>query len=381
MQQGETVSVDTRVGIRNGIRQTLNILTSDLALEAMDRKQVTALVLLDLSKAFDSIDHMSLLKKLRAMGTSKEATEWFRSYLTERKQWVRIGCETSEPRLVSYGVPQGSILGPALFNIYINDLPSVPKVESLECYVDDSQLYLSFPVSDATLAADQLTEDLWNIAAWCCKNILLINPDKTKLMVLTKIPDDLSITLLSKEITSSKSAKNLGVTMDCNLTYDKHVTQITSKCTGSLCQINRVKYLFDRRTLITIIDSLVFSKLLYCASVWANTTKKNIELLQTVQNSAARIVSGTRKFDHVTPILKQLQCQKFKTRSEVHLCNTRNRDRLHIPLCRRAAGQRAFTFRGQKLWNSLPDEFQSITIFDVFKVKIKQHFLRVFLEN
>ena len=74
-------------------------------------------------------------------------------------------------------------------------------------------------------------------------------------------------------------------------------------------------------------------------------------------------------------------CQKFKTRSEVHNCNTRNRDRLHIPLCRTAAGQRAFTFRGQRLWNSLPDEFQSITNLDVFKVKIKQHFLRVFLEN
>ena len=124
-----------------------------------------------------------------------------------------------------------------------------------------------------------------------------------------KIPDDLSITLLSKVITSTKSAKNLGVTMDCNLTYDEHVTQLTSKCIGSLCQINRVKYLFDRRTrtLITMINSLVFNKSLYCSSVWANTTKKNIELLQTVQNFAARIVSGTRKFDHVTPILKQLQ--------------------------------------------------------------------------
>ena len=140
--------------------------------------------------------------------------------------------------------------------------------------------------------------------------------------------------------------------------------------------------------MINIINSLVFSKLLYCySSVWANTTKKNIELLQTVQNFAAQIISGTRKFDTVTPILKQLQwlpiikqlavrdatmvfkslnglappylCQKFKTRWEVHNRNTRNRDRLHIPLCRTAAGQRAFTFRGQKLWNSLPDEFQS----------------------
>ena len=88
-----------------------------------------------------------------------------------------------------------------------------------------------------------------------------------------KIPDDLSITLLSKEITSSKSAKNLGVTMDCNLTYDEQITQLTSKCIGSLCQINRVKHLFDRRTLITIINSLLFTeyerinyggKLLYC---------------------------------------------------------------------------------------------------------------------
>ena len=88
---------------------------------------------------------MSLLKKLRAIGTSKKAMEWFRSYLNGRNQSVRIGCETSEPRLLSYGVPQGSILGSALFNIYINDLPSMPKVGSLECYIDDSQLYLSFP--------------------------------------------------------------------------------------------------------------------------------------------------------------------------------------------------------------------------------------------
>ena len=140
----------------------------------MDRKQVSALVLLDLSKAFDSIDHMSLLKKLRAMGTCKEAIEWFGSYLTGRKQLVRIGCETSEPRLVSYGVPQGSILDPVLFNIYINDLSSVPNVGSVECCVDDSQLYISFPVRDPTLAADQQTEDLRNIAAWCCKKSLLI---------------------------------------------------------------------------------------------------------------------------------------------------------------------------------------------------------------
>ena len=86
---------------------------------------------------------------------------------------------------------------------------------------------------------------------------------------------------------------------------------------GSLCQINRVKHLFDRCTLITIINSLVFSKLLYCSSVWANTTKKKVELLQTVQNFAARIVSGTRKFDHVTPILKSAGPEKSKIERQI----------------------------------------------------------------
>ena len=180
-----------------------------------------------------------------------------------------------------------------------------------------------------------------------------------------------------------------------NLVYPPNCVLLTTNFTKTQTIIH---YIVTYTTVI--VNSLVFSKLLYCSSVWAethygflvwaNTTKKNIELLQTVQNFAARIVSGTRKFDHVTPILKQLQwlpivkqlevrdatmvfkclnglappylCQKFKTRSEVHNCNTRNRDRLHIPLCRTAAGQRAFTFRGQRLWNSLPDEFQSSLI-------------------
>ena len=95
--------------------------------------------------------------------------------------------------------------------------------------------------------------------------------------------------------------------MDCNQRYDEHVTQVTSKCIGSLCQINSVKHLFDKHKLVTVISSLVFSKLLYCSSGWANTSKKNIERVQVVQDFAARMVSETRNFDHVTPILKQLQ--------------------------------------------------------------------------
>ena len=214
---------------------------------------------------------------------------------------MRIGCEVSGPCQVAYNVPQGSILGPALFNIYINDLPAVPNLCSLKSYVGDSQLYLSFHVQETAMAVEYLSENLQRIASWCCTQTLLINPDKTKLLLLgtpqmvTRVPKSFRVTLLSKEILQSCSAKDLGVIMDSHLSFDEHVAEIVSKYKGCLCQINRVKHLFDRFTLITIINSLVFSKLFYCSSMWANTTKKNIARLQKVQTFAARIVTGVRK--------------------------------------------------------------------------------------
>ena len=395
--------------------ETLHIFMSDMILEAMDRKQVTALVLLDLSKAFDSIEHGILLRKLRELGVSIQAMEWFRSYLTDRNQRVRIGCEVSDPRQVAYGVPQGSILGPALFNIYINDLPAVPNLCSLKSYVDDSQLYLSFPVQETAMAVEHLSEDLQRIAAWCCTHSLLINPDKTKLLLLgtpqmlARVPEGFGVTLLGKEILPSRSAKDLGVIVDSRLSFDEHVTDVVSKCTGSLCQINRVKHLFDRSTLITIINSLVFSKIFYCSSMWSSTTKKNIARLQKVQNFAARIVTGTRKYEHITPMLKELHwlpvakqlevrdilmafkcikglappslCNKFSTRRQMHTRNTRNKDKLHVPSFRSATGQRSFSYRAVQLWNDLPESLANIESFNVFKNAIKGRALDEFLSH
>ena len=124
--------------------ETLNILVSDMILDAMDRKELTAVVLLNLSKAFDSIEHSLLFKKLHSLGVSRKAVDWFKSYLSDRSQSVRIGHILSEGRVITHGIPQGSILGPALFSIYINDLPTTPIACPLESYVDDSKIYLSF---------------------------------------------------------------------------------------------------------------------------------------------------------------------------------------------------------------------------------------------
>ena len=172
---------------------------------------------------------------------------------------------------------------------------------SLESYVDDSKLYLSFPVVEASNIVQQINKDLEKIASWCCYNSLRINPEKTKLLVLgtrqmpQRLPADFHVILLGRKVTPSPSAWDLGLQVDSTLSYDKHVSQTVSLCIGSLCQVNRVKHLFDAKTLERVINALVFSKLYYCSPVWSNTSKESISKLQKVQNFAGRIITGKRK--------------------------------------------------------------------------------------
>ena len=119
--------------------------------------------------------------------------------------------------------------------------------------------------------------------------------------MLQRLPDDFYVTLLEKRITPTISARDLGIQLDSTLSFNEHIANTVSTCIASLCQINRVKHLFDPKILENIISSLVFSKLYYCSNVWSSTTKKNIEKLQKVQNFAARIITGTQKYEHITP--------------------------------------------------------------------------------
>ena len=140
----------------------------------MNNKHLTALLLLDLSKAFGSIEHNILPQKLRLIEVSKTTLEWFKSYLSDRRQFVRLVHQRSESRTITHGIPQGSILGPILFSIYINYLPSIPNSSSLESYVDDSKLFLSFVVKEMEDAGKRLNEDLCMVASWCCNTAFLL---------------------------------------------------------------------------------------------------------------------------------------------------------------------------------------------------------------
>ena len=222
---------------------------------------------------------------------------------------MRIGDAISDPLPLKYGVPQGSILGPVFFTIYVNDLLSVPAHCKSVCYVDDCKLYLSFRSTDIARVFGYLNEDLREIFRWCCQNSLVINPAKTKIL-LVGVPQ-----LLQKlPPTPVPVAKDAGVYIDQSLTYNDHVAKTTSKCIFKLVQISRIKHLLDRKTLLLLMNAFIFSTMYYCSTVWANTSQRNIKKLQLVQNFAARIVLGFKKFDHISQGIKSLNWLTVKER-------------------------------------------------------------------
>ena len=245
-----------------------------------------------------------------------------------------------------------------------------------------------------------VNQDLRNISKWCAKNSLLINPEKTKLVVvgsaqlIKKLPH-ISLSLLGKTILPVSFVKDLGVYIDQYLTYDVHITKTASSCMNQLVQISRIKHLLDKKTLLLLINNFVFSKLFYCSSVWGNTSKRNLHKLQLVQNFAARVVLGLRKFDHISQGQRSLRwldvtekvlfndlvlafkCvnglapdylgKYFVKRSAVHNKNTRGCNNFVVPRCRLSMGQRAFYFRGPREWNGLADNNKNTKEIGSFK--------------
>ena len=288
---------------QSGFRALHSVLTSLLKCTNdwylnIDKGKYTAVVYIDLKKAFDTVDHDILLRKLNFCGLKGKELSWFRSYLTDRRQCCKVNGRISATDSITCGVPQGSCLGPLLFLVYINDLPSCLKNSLVSMYADDTSIYYaSESVSEINQAVNA---DLEALKGWLEGNKLSLNVAKTDAMIigsygkLRKI-DSVDSTkpqfkIGSEDIKLVKEVKYLGVQVDHQLKWTSQLALTTNKISRGIGMLRYAKQYLPLSTVKTMYKSLVEPNFRYCCPVWGNAGVTVIEKLQKLQNRAAKLI-------------------------------------------------------------------------------------------
>ena len=380
---------------------------------ALGSHQVVLMVLLDLSAAFDTVNHKILLNILHKIGIGGTVLQWFSSYLTSRKQLVKCGV-LSETHDLTCGVPQGSILGPILFTLYTSSLGNL--ISSFvniryHFYADDTQLYIAFDPNHCDRAVREMENCVSAVRQWMDSNHLKMNDGKTEVVCigtdrnLSKLKLE-SVAIAGSVVTPVSNVKVLGVTIDSGLTLSTHINKTCKAAFFHLRNIARIKRYLPRDCLEQIVHSLIFSKLDYCNSLYLGLPLSQTSKLQRVQNAAARLITGGKKFDHMSPILMSLHWLPVEKRvifkilllvykvihgiapsyisdlltPRVNVRSLRSTTAvfpLSIPFTNsNLVYNRSFQYAAPRLWNNLPDSVKVSGCVTSFKANLKTHLFR-----
>ena len=390
---------------------------------ALSKGMPTALVLLDLSAAFDTIDHGILLDRLSSwFGFSSTVLNWFSSYLSNRFQSVKVGNITSDQLPLSHGVPQGSVLGPILFSLYTTPLAkliSAHKIINYHFYADDTQLYIQLTPQNFKSVFPILQNCLRDLQSWMYANKLKLNPDKTEFILIgseaqrRKLASCFPVDVLGSQVQPSDKVRNLGVVFDSDFSLSSHVASVCRSCFVGIRDFRRIRRHLTHNTAIMVANALVSSRLDYCNSLFRSLTCRDLKRLQCIQNTLARVVSRSSKYCHVTPILKDLHWLPIKYRIQFKIAtiiykvlqngsphyltshvnrysravNTRrnNPDKVYldVPIYKpsiiksKVHFQHSFAYDGPTLWNSLPHEVRSSSTLSIFRRRLKTYLFSV----
>jgi len=370
---------------------------SESVRQNIEANKPTFLILLDCSKAFNSINHFFLCYKLKNWyGFSTTAIKLIFSYMSDRFQCVCSGDLFSDFVRVSKGVPQGSVLGPFLFSVYVNDFPTVLHHCSTHMYADDIQLYVSCDKTDICSGVNILNLELQRVGAWATLNELEINPRKSKCLLIYKKPINYNslpeVVINDSTIEYVSKAKNLGFIFNNTLSWNDHIISASGKVNGMLRYLWPTQYFTPLRIRLLIAKTYLLPILLFGCEVFANADSIHKQKLKVAYNNIARYVFNLRRFDHVSEYAHKLNNTSFenlvntKVLQFVHklvfsgepiylaerLRFTQSRRNNDIVLPRHSCllSERQFLIHGIRLWNSLDNNTQQISNAINFKKKL-----------
>lgn len=417
--EAENILPDMQSGFRgeHGTSTALAHVTDEI-IQASDSGNGSILTLLDFSRAFDCINTELLLAKMSHYGLSKSTCEWFGSYLSNRSQFVQVTDDegnqvNSSVKHVTRGCPQGSILSPLIFVLYTADLIGCITFCKVHLYADDTQVYFSFKPKDTSAAVEKINKDLDAISAWAQKNTLVLNPNKSKFMVLgtrhqceSIIQMNPCIEINQQSIERVTKARNLGLVLDSELRYVEHINNIIRSAFFRLKVLYRIRCYLTERVRILLTESLVLSLFNFCDVVYGpRLFAKTERAIQRVQNACARFCFDIPRRSHVSPFLNQKGILKMSARRKLHLAclfqrvvqsrrpkylytkfvwardhctyhHTRSKESHKIIMTRHnTEGYRGcFKYAASKIWNDLPPPLHE----PMTNMTFKKHLRRIY---
>ncbi|KAI5651321.1 reverse transcriptase (RNA-dependent DNA polymerase) domain-containing protein [Phthorimaea operculella] len=390
----------------------------DNVLAAQDQGKATILTLLDFSRAFDSLSIPLLLAKLHFYGFDVPTVNWFRSYLTDRSQIVQVKASNGEISKSSIsesirGVPQGSILGPILFILYSADITHQIKHCKFHLYADDVQIYIHTDTQNLTSNLSKLNSDLDSIAQWSIRNALMLNPSKSKFMILGSKKQvsnvevhNPNVSILGTPVEYVHQARNLGILMDSRLRFESHIENIAKNCLFRIKVLYKIRRLLSEDVRLKICESLILSRLNYGDIVVGpcllESSKRTI---QRVQNACMRFIFNIPPRSHITPYLNRFGMLNMESRRILHFSscvhsivrykappylysklkwatysyNSRRTNSLLLvtPYHKTRAFEGSFRYQATKCWNNLPPPLRK----PISKSTFKKHFKKILLDR
>ena len=387
--------------------QTALTKMTELWLKEMDKGNLTGILFLDFSKAFDLVNHNTLLEKLKLYKFDNRSILWIKSYLEKRIQRVQIGSISSKCLPILSGVPQGSVLGPLLFLMYVNDLSLHVTLSSLDLFADDATLQKSSPYL-YTIERD-ISTDVKNIQRWCNENSMVINVSKTKSMLLatnqklTKLPaKSLNISMNSIPVDCVKNHKLLGINIDNNLSYVKHVDSVCHSITSKTALLRRIKPYLSIQYRKMYYNAYILPVIDYCLTIWGNAPKVQLNRILKLQKSAARIILDKPYDSPSKPLFEELEWLDVYERLEYnksiliykamngqtpgyitdmfssqstntyHLRSVSNNN-LSCPKPSTELLKKSLHFSGVHIWNAIPSNIRFLSNLTKFKCAILKH--------